>query len=301
MSQNVFKLAAMTIDETTISQISEQSVNTGLQEVVQAADDAVDPTYAALMHGDPVLSFTTSQIAAFLAAVGISGKEISSSVNMYFTKTAEQGINATAGQSIQVAVSKGLILPRRIQAAQGSVARIMFDVIAVSTDGLTNPLAATTGGTSPSSGVSQLYTAGPLKLNGTDDEGVQSMDFDFGLTGKPLRHSGLVYPVRTHIESRRPSFRFTTTNALALTTLGAGGTAQGSTDSVAWLRKLDRLGARVANNASEHISFTLDDGVWRVNSLGGSFPSEAAAEIEWVPAYDGSNAIVVISTGAAIT
>ncbi len=84
--------------------------------------------------------------------------------------------------------------------------------------------------------------------------------------------------------------------------LGIEGTAQGATDSVIYLRKVDENGARVADDSGtgEHISFTIDAGHIGVKE-GSANPNEPATlTLELTPTYDGTNEIFVIDTTAII-
>ncbi len=127
------------------------------------------------------------------------------------------------------------------------------------------------------------------------------MTFDFGIDIIKHGSSGLVFPLFTGIQTRRPRFTIGTNDITALLDIGLEGTAQTATDSVVYLRKITENGARVADATAEHISFTIDDGMIWVTSMGGSNNSPQAGEIIIQPTFDGTNPIVVTSTTATIT
>lgn len=300
MSQDIHTLYAMQINGTLIDQIREQSVDSGLREIILGGDGAVDPTYAALMDIDPKMTFQTTAIAEFLAVCGINGLAISSNVVLYYQKTTEDGIRTAGSNHKSVTVAAGMVIPRTISARQGGEALLTFDIIIRSTDGLTAPFTMASSVALPAGAtVAALWTLGPWKLNGTMQEGSQSLDLDFGLRERVMKHSGHVYPYRIHIEERRPKLRLRTTD-VAFWHGNAAGVAQGATASIAWFRKMAREGARVAAGTSEHISATVYDGIWKPTRASGSHPSEQMVDVEIEPISDGTNAIIGLSAAAAI-
>ena len=301
MSQDVHVLSAMKINGTTLDQIKEQSIDPRIREALVDADGAVDPTYAAIQECDPVMSFQTTDLPGFLALCGISGLAISADVVLYYQKTTEDGIRAGGSNNKSVTISAGMVIPRSISARQGGEAVLNFDVIARSSDGLASPVTLATGVALPTgAAVDVLFTAGPWKLNGSMQEGLMSIDFDFGLHEKLMRHSGMVYPYRIHIETRHPKLRIKTTDVAFFTGNDVDGVAQGATASLIWFRKLAREGTRTANATAEHVQLTIYDGIWKPGRTGGSHPGEQTTDVEIMPISDGTHAIVAISTGAAI-
>ena len=183
MSQDVWTLAAMKINGTILDGVEEQSIPTGIRELIKAADGQVDPTYAGIMEQDAKMSFRTVHIASFLGLCGIDGLAISANVILYFQKTSPNGTRVTGANNRSVTAAAGLVIPRNISASAGQEAKLSFDVIPISSDGLTAPLTFASGVTLPTlSGVTELFTLGPLQINGgTTEEGIQS--FEIRVTG----------------------------------------------------------------------------------------------------------------------
>lgn len=301
MSQDIHVLCAMKINGTTIDQIKEQSIDPRIREALVDADGAVDPTYAAIMECDPVMSFQTTDLPGFLALCGISGLAISANVVLYYQKCSEDGIRVSGANHKTVTIAAGMVIPRSISARQGGEAVLSFDVIARSTDGLASPIALASGVALPTGlAVDVLFTAGPWKLNGSMQEGLQSIDFDFGLSEKLRRHSGMVYPYHICIESRHPKVRIKTTDVAFFTGNDVDGVAQGATASLVWFRKMAREGTRTANATAEHVQLTIYDGIWKPGRTGGGHPGEQTVDVEIMPISDGTNPIVGISAAAAI-
>jgi hypothetical protein len=289
-----------------ITQITGESVALGAVLDAADADGMVDPTHVAVLSQQPVLRFTTSALAVALAACGIDAAIIDGShlLDMYFQMLDPAGIRKTGSNAIKVAVGLGLLVPRGLRAPNGGAATLDYEAWAISADGSTAPIVVTTAQALPTGtpGVTARWTAGPVKINGTSigEASVQSIAFDPGLRVQPGGGDGLVFNSSVSVMSRQPSFIVQTTNLAILNTLGISGTAQGDTDSVIYLRKLAQDGTRVGNATAEHISFSIDAGIWNADDAAAPMRAPGVATVRCLPRYDGTNAIVVISTAAAI-
>lgn len=298
---NVYTLYAVTINGTLIDGITSQSVGHGIQALVNHGDGSPYPRFAGIMKAEPTISFTSRALKKVLDVTGTDGVAISSSVVLFFQKTADQGLRASGGAHLKLTVSAGLVVPRNARAGQDAEAEISVDIIPVSSDGLTSPITyADSQSLSGSPNQNEKFTVGPASLNGTAYE-LQSIDIDFGLEVRTHMHSGLPYPVRAHIARAAPRITLTTFDLAKLATLGVPGVAQGSTDSVVWFRKLLENAVRTPDATAEHISFTIDDGHIYVDSADAGDNEDGSASIMVQPTYDGSNAVLVMDTTAAIS
>lgn len=311
MAANVSKLFSLGIVVAggggQINQIEAHSINPGWETALLAPDGQVDPNFAAIMRGSPVLSFTTSAITRALTAAGISGLAISgTAVDLWFQKYAQGGIRTSGSNSTKYSAAYGLLCPRTLRCVHNGYATLTYDVWARTNDGgATFPLAVTAAQAMPSiTAADQLFTTGPVKINGTALEGIQDLTIDFGLRLVASGGSGCPFPEFIAIDKRQPVITAISTHVDFPTESGmALHVAQGSTDSVAYLRKIAQNGAggvvRVADATTEHISFTMDDGIVTIRETRAA-TGEAAIEVVLEPSYDGSNAILVVSTAAAI-
>lgn len=309
---DVYTLAQVNIATTAavdllIDQISDQRISMGIRKLLVGADGNVDPTYTAIAEQNPTANFTTSALATVLATVGIDGLKIDSDVDddgleMWFQKLAEGATRASGSNHIKMTVNEGLLVPTRIVAPHNGVATLELLLI-ITYDGTNEPIVlAASQALEGSPSVGELFTAGTVNLNGNQIEGVQNIEIDFGIRPLTVSADGVVWPTYAAIQSREPAIRVRTIDATYLQSLiGLDGLAQSATDSVIYLRKLDEGGTRVTNATAEHISFTVDEGMFTVNEVGGAHPKAQMAEIEIQPTYDGTNAILVISTATAIT
>lgn len=316
---NVHTLYAVDVDPITaanaifIDQVTDFNVDTAIAEALHGADGAVDPTYVAVMGQAPRLRFTTSKLATLLAKVTnsffINGIKIDSDAGVpahdgleaWFQKLVEGGTRAGATSHLKMTINEGLLIPGAISVNQGGVAAIPLDCI-VTHDGTNAPIVLTANQTLPGSpSVSELFTLGPVKINGTLLDAVQSVSIDPGIQPIVAGADGAVWPTYAAIMGRQPMITITCFDALALNTFGVSGTAQATADSLIYLRKLTEGGGRVADATAEHISFSIDEGIITVENIGGGHGAPTISRVRIRPTWDGTNAILVINPATAIT
>ncbi len=309
MPTSVYTMHAVVIDRVSdlvIGGITDQAIAPGLSEMLLAGDGAVDPTYVAVAESRPVISFTSTDVVSLLAegsdTFAVAGLKLSASAiaKAFLQKLDEGGTRAGAGNHVSVAVNEGIMVPRTLTAADNQPATLTCDIVATF-DGSNAPLVITDSqnllGTAA---VSTAYVQGPVTLNGSGLDGVQSITVDFGIELMVLSGDGAVYPTYVAIASRRPRITVRVSDAGALADWGLTGTAQSATDSLVWLRKVTEGGTRVADVTEEHIKITIDEGLISVGAVSGSHGSYQGCDVTITPTYDGTNAIMAVDTTAAI-
>jgi len=288
-----------------MDQVSDWDLSPNINNLLLGGDGDVDPTYTAVGSQAPSISFTTSKLATVLGKCGINGLEIKSAqeLSAFLRKTVEGGTRAGASSHIKLLVNKGLLVPRRLRASNDASNPASLDLECLATyDDTNDPVVVTSSQSltgTPS--VSEAFVAGPVSINGSTINGVQSVDIDFGLQAQLLYGDGQVWPSYVYIARRQPSIRIVTLDPVSLTALGLTGSAQSASDSVIFLRKIAEGGTRVLNATAEHISITIDEGHIGVSSIRGSQGGELATELMITPTYDGTNAIMAISAATAIS
>jgi len=313
---NVYTLYAVNYDPTTVANamlidgVSDFNLDPRFQEILSAADGSVDPTHVAMMYQDPRLTFSTTKLATVLAkasnAMLINGLKIDADetyngCEFWFQKLQEGGTRAGAGSNVKMTVKEGLLLPRRITAAQRGVATMEFEAICTY-DGTNEPIViATSQNLEGSPSVAELFTLGKVSINGSDLDNVQSINIETGLQEVVIAGDGAAWPTYVAIMSRNPLITITTFDVAVLSTYGLDGTAQSASDSVIYLRKLSEGGSRVADATAQHVSITVDEGMIRTRSIPAPHGSPAIATIELRPTYDGENDILVINPAVAIS
>ncbi|HUX16964.1 MAG TPA: hypothetical protein VMW52_10865, partial [Phycisphaerae bacterium] len=78
------------------------------------------------------------------------------------------------------------------------------------------------------------------------------------------------------------------------------GVAQTATDSLIYLRAVEENKDRHANAETEHIKIAVDDGIIYVSDLSGDANTPYNGEVTIEPTWDGTNAVLAITTGQAI-
>ena len=303
MTTALHTLYAVDVDSTLIDQITNQAVSPNVANLVRRTDGQVYPTYAAAGAISPTISFTTEALATALGKVGTTGFFVDgdggNTVICFFQKLDNGGTRAGATSHLKIAVNEGIVIPRRLH-ADASGATLDYDLIAT-WDGTNDPLVFTASQSlagSPSG--DEGFVLGPVKINGTQLDGVQSMDLDFGIQEIVRGSDGEEYPRYVAIGAIAPMISITCDDAEAINTFGIDGTAQGGTQSEIYIRALAEGGARAANNASSHIKIlnTASKGRIHVDSVGGS--DIMAATVTITPTSAGTSHPLTITTGTTI-
>ncbi len=285
-----------------IDQIQSFGLDPGLAEMILGGDGSVYNTFVAVARQAPRASFSTTALKTALDKVPTTGLKINSDniVEMFLQAADEGGTRKTGANHTKMAINEGLLVPRTLNAPDGSPATLSLEAVATF-DGTNDPVTITTGQSlvgSPS--VSEIWTCGPVSINGSALTSVQSIDIDFGLMEMVLGSDGLVWPTYASIAKIQPIITITCLDANAINTFGLTGTAQGATDSLLFLTHCSEGGMRVANATATHIRFTIDEGRISVRSVGGSDGEPLQSVVQITPTYDGTNAPIVMNTAVAI-
>lgn len=287
-----------------VDQVTDFRLSPEIREVIQAGDGDVDPTYVAVMGQSPRLRFTTTALATVLATCGIDGEIIDADGSYpgllaWFQKLAEGGTRESGSAHLQMTVKEGLLVPRVLRASQDGSASLDLEAIATY-DGTNDPVVvADSQALAGSPAVGELFTVGPVKVNGTALESIQDITVDLGIQEIIQSGDGQVWPTFVGILRRQPSITVRTTDAVSLATFGLEGSAI-STTAVAYFRKLAQGGLRVAEATVEHVSVTVNDGRVSVREVSASQDSPAMSEVTITP-RKGANPILVLSTATTIT
>ena len=289
-----------------INQISAFNIDTAIEEIIEAGDGSVDPTFAAVSKQNAKIGWTTSKIASVLAAVGIGGLKIDTQttplregVEFWLQKIAEGGTRASGATHLKLTAKKGMVFTRQISADIEKLATMTMEAIAT-WDGINNPfIIADNQALEGTLGSNEGFVVGKVTINGVTLEGVQDITIDLGVQEIVASGDGEVWPTFAAIQSRRPTITVKTTDAISLNTFGLSGTKR-TASTILYLRKVDEGGSRVADATAQHISFAVNEGRISVNSIDANDGDLANAEIKITPTYDGTNDILVINTATAI-
>lgn len=303
---NIWKLSAIVTPAGQINQLTTRSINPGIERAIIRGDGRVNPIFAARIGQRPMLSFVTTDVAAALGTLSSGFYGFSSATTFYLTKLADGGGVAAGSAHATIALAKGCIVPRTLECAQGQLATLSCDVYGVSADGTTIPISYTASQALPTLTVSPCgYTLGPVKINGNALGGVQRWRLDFGYREQIIASDGQLFPTFGCYDEHAPLLTIGLQDPTILASGGATGligAAQGSTATVIYLRKLaDEGGGLVADATAEHCKLTITaKGYFQPEQMSESDDSPSELDIAAVPLYDGSNAILAISTTSSI-
>ncbi len=304
---NVDIAADLGVSDIFIKGISNQSIDPAIEEMLLASDGMVDSSFVAVGKQEPAITFDTTMIASVLAKIGISGLKIAADIDepgveFWFQKVAKGGTREAGSNHLKMTVAEGILVPRQLRATHGGGTPASLSMeCKPSWDGTNDPIViAASQALSGTPGVSEAFTCGPVKINGSAVPGVQDITIDFGITLFVLSSDGQIWPTFIAIQDRKPKITISTLEALVLNTFGLSGAAQAETDSVIYLRKIAQGGTRVANNVAEHISFTVDEGLIKPTAISGAHGQQQTAGIEIIPTYDDANAILAVNTATTI-
>lgn len=298
---NLWKLTAVVTPGGQISQITDQEYDTGLDEMLLSGSGQTDPTFAAVGQAMPMLGFTTTAIASALGICGLSAYAITSATDFYFGRVDQGGALASGAVHIKLTCTKGILLPRTLEASQGNdPATISYDLWPVSTDGTTAPIAIAVNQSLPViNGVTEAFTVGPVGINASTLQAVQSVKWDFNLKEEVVASDGHAYATFAGVVDRHPKCEINGLDIAALSTFGLNGLAL--TAFKTYFRKIAKGGTRVADATTQHIRLQGTDGMLLPRGAKGKDKKPLQGDWNICPTFDGTNDIVAISTGAAIT
>jgi len=269
------------------------------------ADGAADATLITLMQQSPQHVLTTRSLATALGQIGWAGIDIpttEATFAMYWRQMAEHGTRKSGSAHIKMTVNKGYVYGQQVEASQGSGAQFTFG-LQCGWDGTNAPIISTDSNQAlPADGASlELFTLGPVKINGTLLPGVQRTSVTFGIQLYLAFGDGEVWPTLITVQERSPAIVCECLDATALFDLGLTGTAQGATDSLVYFRKKLANGANVPDATAEHVSVGVAAGRISVESQRGGAGGQVVTPVRIEPVFDGVNAQLAFNTATAIT
>ncbi len=302
---NVYTLYACKINAVVLP-ITQASISPGLNLQLSGVNGTVNPTMVHISSARQSVQFTTTNIKAGLDLVVTPLTPLSiTTADFYFqpvTALATRG----ATNFLSFKATKGLLVPRPINATHPQAGTMAFEFFPISTDGAALPftVSATTASPSLSTVSGDLWTVGPVGINAVPSStlytGVQSFVFDPGISLLQIGGDGEVFETFIAVNEVKPTFTIGFADSTVLTDITIMGTAQGATDSELYLRKIDPSGTRVAAITAQHISFVIDDGILTSPSISGSHGQGVQGQLLITPIFDGTAAQVVMNTATAI-
>lgn len=285
--------------------IQSWTLGLGIEEMLNTSDGDANPTFVAVSGQNPTMEFSTIKLTNALTTIGVNGLKIDSDVDddgleAWFRQVDEGGTRKIGSNHTKMTINEGIITPTNLTADNDTPATLNY-LVSITYDGTNDPIVF--AGSEALEGVATAdvyHTLGPININGTTVTGIQSMSVDFGNAVRTLRGDGQEWPTFVYSQAIAPTIRFRTLDVDLLRSLiTIDGVPQSTTDSVVFLRKLAEGGTRVPDGTAEHISFTIDEGMISAEAVNGD--PELGLDVMIRPTFDGTNAILVVSTATAIT
>lgn len=299
-------LYAVNVDSTCATpvlfdQVQDFTCDPGTAVRVLSGDGGVYATYAYTSRIAPTLGFTTTDLPAALGKAALTGFALGSghTADAYLQLCAEGGTRAGASSHYKLTVNQGILVPTTLAADQDQAA--LSYTMHATYDCTNEPIALCASETLATGATTAVhFVAGPVVVNGTTINGVQSISVDFGIQVRTLWGDGAHRPTYCYIAAIRPVIRVATLDVSVLNTFGFAGTAQSTTDSLVYFTKCAEGSTRVANATAEHVKLTIDEGEISCEPITGADGAELGAVLVITPTYDGTYAPIVISTVSAI-
>lgn len=308
---NVWALGALVVGGSstfTLKGVEQRQHDTGDDEIEVMAGGQPYPSFVTSMQAAPKKTMTVLDIATLLGNVSpIAGLALPTSttyttLDTYYTALSDGGLRKGASSHMKVRANKAMIVLNSITANQGQRATAEITVY-TTFDGTNAPFVYTTGVSLPSTpAVDELFTMGPVTINGTLLTDVTSVKIDFNPQMKVIASDSDLYPSFCGIMTMSPKITVSTNDVAALNTYGLTGTAINTSGTNFYLKAMTNMGTQVANASTAHIKFALSNSQGKVytGSFGGSNTDNSTGTIIIQP-IAGSSTILSTTTGVAIT
>lgn len=290
---NYYTISAYKHSSTLIKGVQDLKLPPNLQQLLSRGSGAVDPTHVSVGKIQPEIGFNTTAIKTALANVGgISGAALANDT-FYFQRLLADGKRGGASLNIKVVAASGIIVPTQLRAAQSGEALLGYRAVPRSSNGVLSPLAFTTLQSleTGQDQVSEVYTMGPVTINGAALPGVEDVLLDFGINLEIITCDGGTYPTFVGIQTRAPFFTIRTFDLDLLATWDIDGIVQGATDSTIQLLDQVEGGAR----GSAPITFSVDAGMAHYEDINGNDGQRIGGSVRVTPTWDGTNDIIAIA------
>jgi hypothetical protein len=211
----------------------------------------------------------------------------------YFQRMLTDGKRGGASTNIKVVAATGIIIPTQIRAGQSREATIGYRAVPRSSNGVLAPIAMTTLQSleTGQDATNEIYTLGPVSVNGTALPGVDDMTLDFGINLEIIHADGGIYPIFTGIPTAMPFFIIKTYDLDTFASWDIDGVVQGASDSTIILQNQVEGGVR----GSSPITFSVAAGMAHFENITGAHGQRIGGSVRVTPTWDGSTDIIAIT------
>lgn len=280
----LYRLHPVTIGSAVIDCITEVTFSDQVTVAKPIVDGELDNSIALIMGRSPMGSFTTHNLADALDVFEIGSVE--DTADLYDALIDDDGTKSSTGAIRYQFGANSLVFPVSINCAQDQPAALVAQIHAAAA---VTKSSGSLGAYTP--GGDTYFALGPTSINGTALSQITNVSLTFGLTPIVKRADGDIYPQLVRLQSRLARVAITTLNSAHGPTYN-GLALNGTTGMRLYFRKKSALGY-VANNVSEHILFSVANGLVHTESTTG-VPRQTTIIIE-------PNGPLSLDTTAAVT
>lgn len=251
-----------------LRQVQSVNYNPGPQVRRARQSGAIDPSEHYLLGADPRATLVTTDIAGLLAFAGVAGGSgLLSADTIYLPFQAEDngGTFKSGLNHDRLAGTKGIVYPVSFQANQGDVVTANAEVVFLSTDGFTAPVALNTGVALQAGAFVGEYLFGDVYFGGSQVGEAVGWQVNTGISVATKPTNGAVYPTNVYITMRDPTITITFENFAAASSFV---TAVGAmTTGAVYGRLLVDGGTLAADIATSHLKFSFGTGIGQLDNV----------------------------------
>jgi len=283
-------------DNTVIPDVVSVSPSAAVQKMVLTPGGSISPALVAEVSQDPSAGLTVLDLKSMLALCGFqSALYVSTAGLIQFQQRALGGIFQGNGYHVRMTSPAGLLYMEssRAQQDEQSAAAVAMKYQALGTTS-TRPFTVATGqnllGT-PS--IARAYKMGPVVFEGSQLGGVQSSQVSSGLGCQTKRGDGRTWAITGSLTKAGPTAEIGLDNLELAGTVGFGTMAISAGTSIYFKQ------VGYADNASAHIKFTFNEGMYEISEMPASGEGDASAKLMITGARDQA-AIVTVAVDVAL-
>jgi len=291
-----------------ISQLDDATPAVNTDALVAYAAGHPQPLFRAARRQRPALDFTTPQIKTVFDAL-IAGttapycRDLSGgNVDFYLKKATDLGVRTAAASSahIRLRLAQSFLYWTGLRASQDGEAQLTARILP-SWDGVNNPIVAAGGlALAGTSTAAEVFTLGPIKINGSFVGGLDDMSLDPGAQVWEKAADGDGWATFIALMQADPVLTFNTVAAEVWTTYALAGTP--ITALSVYLRRRKPNEGNYADADLQHIKITATAGQLHIDQSRGGINNESSHGLRiGLTAPSDAGSAFTIATAQAIT
>lgn len=294
MSLAPFTMHCLKAGTTVIGQPSEWDISPEVERIVEQGSGRATPFFRGVGKAAPAITFSTTAIKTALGLNGLSLTQITGSAlfKAWLKKRLEYGTFESGSVHKTLTINKGAVIPGTIQAAVGQAASMAMKAVALFDDTNLPIVVGDNVALEALPTVKELYTVGPIEIEGVTMEGVVNVTIEPGIKEQTLCAAGSPFPEYLSVDDLIPTFSLQVLDLDLLTSANIIGQAMTQAAKV-YLQKLDP--DNPSTPLDEYIEFTMAAGDLYIENIGSSDKNKAPT-LKLEARDDGTNSPVTIDT-----